>query len=110
MHRMQMQKDAGNLMAGVGDYSILAKLYGLTDEQLALLNAKYGGGSGGGGGGSYRGGGSRGGGSSSDGGSGLTTEELLAWLYGPESTGGSTGSGSKGGGGKLPDPRRNSLN
>lgn len=107
---MQMQKDAGNLMAGVGDYSILAKLYGLTDEQLALLNAKYGGGSGGGGGGSYRGGGSRGGGSSSDGSSGLTTEELLAWLYGSESTGGSTGSGSKGGGGKLPAPRRNSLN
>ena len=107
---MQMQKEAGNLMAGAGDYSILAKLYGLTDEQLALLNAKYGGGSGGGGGGSYRGGGSRGGGSSSDGSSGLTTEELLAWLYGSGSTGGSTGSGSKGGGGKLPDPRRNSLN
>lgn len=105
----QMQKEAGNLMAGVGDYSILAKLYGLTDEQLALLNAKYGRGSGGGGG-SYRGGGSRGGGSSSGDSSGLTTEELLAWLYGSESTGGSTGSGLKGGGGKLPDPRRNSLN
>lgn len=96
---MQMQKDAGNLMAGVGDYSILAKLYGLTDEQLALLTQKHGGGGGGGGGGS-----------SSDGSSGLTTEELLAWLYGSGSTGGSTGSGSKGGGGKLPAPRRNSLN
>ena len=43
---MQMQKEAGNLMAGVGDYSILAKLYGLTDEQLALLTQKYGGGDG----------------------------------------------------------------
>lgn len=55
---MQMQKEAGNLMAGVGDYSILAKLYGLTDEQLALLTGQNGGGggyyrrrSGGGGGG-----------------------------------------------------------
>ena len=36
---MQMQKEAGNLMAGVGDYSILAKLYGLTDEQIGKLNA-----------------------------------------------------------------------
>lgn len=73
---MQMQKDAGNLMAGVGDYSILAKLYGLTDEQLALLNRKYGGGggSGGGGGGSYR----RRVGDDS----GLTAEELLALMYG----------------------------
>lgn len=65
---MQMQKEAGNLMAGVGDYSILAKLYGLTDEQLALLMQKYGGGggSGGGGGGGYysrRSGGGSGGGS-----------------------------------------------
>lgn len=76
----QMQKEAGNLMAGVGDYSILAKLYGLTDEQLALLNAKYGGG--GGGGGSYRGGGSRGGGSAGGAGSGLTAEEILAQMYG----------------------------
>ena len=105
---MQMQKEAGNLMAGVGDYSILAKLYGLTDEQLALLKAKYGGGggSGGGGGGSYRGGGGSSGSSA-----GLTTEELLAWLYGSEGSGGSAGSGSQGGGGgKLSDPRRNSLN
>lgn len=77
---MQMQKDAGNLMAGVGDYSILAKLYGLTDEQLALLNRKYGGGggSGGGGGGSYR----RSGGSSGGTDAGLTAEELLALMYG----------------------------
>lgn len=74
---MQMQKDAGNLMAGVGDYSILAKLYGLTDEQLALLNRKYGGGggSGGGGGRSYR----RSPGSTD---AGLTAEELLAQMYG----------------------------
>lgn len=34
---LQQQKEAGNLMAGVGDYSILANLYGLTPEQLALL-------------------------------------------------------------------------
>ncbi len=104
---MQMQKEAGNLMAGVGDYSILAKLYGLTDEQLALLKAKYGGGGGSGGGGGYY----RRSGGSGGAGSGLTAEELLAWLYGEDDTGGSTGSGSQGGGGgKLPDPRRNSLN
>lgn len=70
---MQRQKEAGNLMAGVGDYSILAKLYGLTDEQLALLTGQNaGGGSGGGGGGGggyYRGrrGGGGGGGGSGDG-------------------------------------------
>ena len=33
----QNQKEAGNLMASVGDYSILANLYGLTPQQLALL-------------------------------------------------------------------------
>lgn len=43
---LQNQKEAGNLMASVGDYSILANLYGLTPEQLALLS---GGGSGSGG-------------------------------------------------------------
>lgn len=68
---MQMQKEAGNLMAGVGDYSILAKLYGLTDEQLALLTGQNGGGAGGGGGGGYyrgrRGGGGGGGGGGGDG-------------------------------------------
>lgn len=37
---LQQQKEAGNLMASVGDYSILANLYGLTPEQLALLNRK----------------------------------------------------------------------
>lgn len=74
----QMQKEAGNLMAGVGDYSILAKLYGLTDEQLALLTQKYGGGGGGGGGGYYR----RRSTDSVD--SGLTAEELLAQLYGDD--------------------------
>lgn len=76
---MQMQKEAGNLMAGVGDYSILAKLYGLTDEQLALLTGQNGGGgSGGGGGGYYRG--RRGGGGGTD--SKPTAEELLAQLHG----------------------------
>lgn len=86
---MQMQKDAGNLMAGVGDYSILAKLYGLTDEQLALLNRKYGGGggSGGGGGGSYR----RSGGSSGGADAGLTAEELLALMYGDDKSANSPG-------------------
>ena len=76
---MQMQKEAGNLMAGVGDYSILAKLYGLTDEQLALLKRKHGGGGGGGGGGgrSYR----RSPGSTD---AGLTAEELLALMYGDD--------------------------
>ena len=83
---MQMQKDAGNLMAGVGDYSILAKLYGLTDEQLALLNRKYGGGggSGGGGGRSYR----RSPGSTD---AGLTAEELLALMYGDDKSANSPG-------------------
>lgn len=82
---MQMQKEAGNLMAGVGDYSILAKLYGLTDEQLALLNRKYGGGggSGGGGGGGYR----RRVGDDS----GLTAEEILALLYGDDKSANSPG-------------------
>lgn len=86
---MQMQKEAGNLMAGAGDYSILAKLYGLTDEQLALLNRKYGGGggSGGGGGGSYR----RSGGSSGGANAGLTAEELLALMYGDDKSANSPG-------------------
>jgi hypothetical protein len=82
---MQMQKDAGNLMAGVGDYSILAKLYGLTDEQLALLNRGRGGGGGGGGGGrSYR---------RSPGGTdaGLTAEEILALMYGEDKSANSPG-------------------
>ena len=75
---MQMQKDAGNLMAGVGDYSILAKLYGLTDEQLALLKRKHGGG--GGSGGSHGG---------TD--AGLTAEELLALMYGDDKSANSPG-------------------
>lgn len=83
---MQMQKEAGNLMAGAGDYSILAKLYGLTDEQLALLNRKYGGG-GGGGGGSYRGSGGGHGGTDA----GLTAEELLALMYGDDKSANSPG-------------------
>ena len=102
---MQMQKEAGNLMAGVGDYSILAKLYGLTDEQLALLKRKSGGG--GGGGGSYRR--SGGGGGSSD----ITIEDLLAWLYGDDGSGGSAASGSQSSGGGAPNPaakRREYIN
>lgn len=90
---MQMQKEAGNLMAGVGDYSILAKLYGLTDEQLALLNRKYGGG-GGGGGGSYR----RSGGSSGGTDAGLTAEEILALMYGEDGAGTAGGTGASTGG------------
>lgn len=43
---LQTQREAGNLMASVGDYSILANLYGLTPEQIILLQ---GGGNGGGG-------------------------------------------------------------
>lgn len=45
---MQQQKEAGNLMASVGDYSILANLYGLTPEQLALLSGNGSGGASGG--------------------------------------------------------------
>ena len=37
---LQQQKEAGNLMASVGDYSILANLYGLTPEQIELLKRK----------------------------------------------------------------------
>lgn len=94
---MQMQKEAGNLMAGAGDYSILAKLYGLTDEQLALLKAKHGGS--GGGGGSYR---RRGGGSG--GSSDITMEDLLAWLYGDDGSDGSAASRSQSSGGGAPNP------
>lgn len=81
---MQRQKEAGNLMAGVGDYSILAKLYGLTDEQLALLTGQNGGGGsgGGGGGGYYRRRSGGGGGTDSK----LTAEELLAQLHGDGGT------------------------
>lgn len=44
------QKEAGKLMASVGDYSILANLYGLTPEQLQKLQPQQssGGGTGGG--------------------------------------------------------------
>ena len=91
---MQMQKEAGNLMAGVGDYSILAKLYGLTDEQLALLKAKHGGSGGGGGGGSYR----RSGGGSGGTDAGLTAEEMLALMYGEDGAGTPGGTGASTGG------------
>lgn len=87
---MQMQKEAGNLMAGVGDYSILAKLYGLTDEQLALLTGQSGGGgSGGGGSGGYYRRRSGGGGGGTD--SKLTAEELLAQLHGDDKSANSPG-------------------
>lgn len=92
---MQMQKEAGNLMAGVGDYSILAKLYGLTNEQLALLKAKHGGSGGGGGGGSYR----RSGGGSGGTDAGLTAEEMLALMYGED--GAAAGSGTSTGTGGI---------
>lgn len=50
---------AGQILAGQGDYSVLGKLYGLTQEQIDKLNGKgSGGGSSGGG---YRGSGSGGG-------------------------------------------------
>lgn len=64
---LQNQKEAGNLMASVGDYSILANLYGLTPEQLAMLQ--------GGGGGGYYGGGSN-----------NTGDDLLTKLKDPRQT------------------------
>ena len=39
----EKQKAAANLMAGVGDYSLLAELYGLTPEQVAKLEGRSGG-------------------------------------------------------------------
>lgn len=39
---LQKQKEAAALMAGKGDYSLYAKLYGLTPEQLALLQGGRG--------------------------------------------------------------------
>ena len=39
----EKQKAAANLMAGAGDYSLLAKLYGLTPEQVAKLEGRSGG-------------------------------------------------------------------
>lgn len=45
--RLNQQKaNAANLMAGVGDYSRLAALYGLSEEELALLMGKNRGSSG----------------------------------------------------------------
>ena len=63
----QNQKEAGNLMASVGDYTILANLYGLTPEQLEKLmptKNTAGGGTGGG----------------EDVGGFATWEEYLKWL------------------------------
>lgn len=45
----QQQANAAALMAGVGDYARLAKLYGLSEEELALLMGRSSGGGGGGG-------------------------------------------------------------
>lgn len=45
---LQLQKEAGNLMASKNDYSILGQLYGLTPEQIATLQGTGGGGGGGG--------------------------------------------------------------
>lgn len=74
----QNQKEAGNLMASVGDYTILANLYGLTPEQLnKLMPTQSGGGTGGSGGGF------------------ATWEEYLEYLNG----GGDGGGGGEGGGG-----------
>ena len=39
----EKQKAAANLMAGAGDYSLLAELYGLTPEQVAKLEGRTGG-------------------------------------------------------------------
>lgn len=39
----EKQKAAANLMAGAGDYSLLAELYGLTPEQVAKLEGRSGG-------------------------------------------------------------------
>lgn len=44
---LALQKEAGQLMATKNDYSILAQLYGLTDDQLKLLQGSGGGGDGG---------------------------------------------------------------
>lgn len=52
---LQLQKEAGQLMADKNDYSILGQLYGLTQEQIdKLQGAGGGGGDDGGSGGSYR--------------------------------------------------------
>jgi hypothetical protein len=47
---LQKQKEAAALMAGAGDYSLYAQLYGLTPEQLARLQGEPVGSAGGGGG------------------------------------------------------------
>lgn len=51
---LQLQKEAGQLMAGKDDYSILGQLYGLTQEQIDKLQGTGGGGGGNYGGSSYR--------------------------------------------------------
>lgn len=46
---LKNQENAAALMAGAGDYSLYAQLYGLTPEQLAMLQKQNRGGGGGGG-------------------------------------------------------------
>lgn len=72
---LSLQKEAGELMAGAGDYSIYQTLYGLTDAQVKALKKAngYGSSSGGGGGSSYSYSGSNSGSSSK-----LTAEEQAA--------------------------------
>lgn len=43
LQELGIQKEAADLMAAKGDYSLLGKYYGLTDEQLALLQKRSGG-------------------------------------------------------------------
>lgn len=43
LKELGIQKEAADLMAAKGDYSLLGKYYGLTDEQLALLQKRSGG-------------------------------------------------------------------
>lgn len=88
---LQQQKEAASLMAGAGDYSLLAEIYGLTPEQLARLQGGTGGGSG------YAAGGYGGGGDGS-GGSGITD---LDGSGGSGNIGDATGNSSGGRGGVM---------
>lgn len=39
---LQQQQQSASIMAGVGDYARLAELFGLTEEELRLLQQQYG--------------------------------------------------------------------